>query len=279
MKVKYLNFFYEKRNSKFMFSTIKQIFHKENQILNLVLDNVKGRNALSKEFIKDLNSEIDFVDGKKDIRTIIFTSSDKKIFCAGADLKERLTMSENDTLEFVRLLRSTFHRISKIKIPTFSCIDGFALGGGLELALSTDIRVCSKNSVLGLPETSLGIIPGAGGTQRLSRLIGCNKAKELIFTGQKLNSEECLKLGIVNHICENGEESFKKCIEISEQIIKNAPLAVISAKNSIDEGNKYDLDKGLEIEDKCYQVVLHSKDRIEGLKAFNEKRQPKYLGI
>lgn len=279
MKPKTLSLNYFIKRNAFKFSTIKRMLLKDNQVLNLILDNTKSRNALSKEFIKDLNEEINFISTNKNIRTVIFSSSDKKIFCAGADLKERLSMSENDTLDFVRLLRNTFDKISRIEIPTFSSIDGFALGGGLELALATDIRICSKISVLGLPETSLGIIPGAGGTQRLSRLIGANKAKELIFTSKKLNSEECEKLGIVNYVFENGEEAFNKCLELSEQIIKNAPLAIIAAKKSVDEGLDYDINKALETEDKCYQIVLKSTDRIEGLKAFNEKRSPKYKGI
>lgn len=162
--------------------------------------------------------------------------------------------------------------------PTISVIDGPALGGGCELALCTDIRVATKDALFGLPETGLAIIPGAGGTQRLPRLIGISKAKELIFTGDRVSANEALAMGLVNHVCDDFNLATEKAIEIAKKIGDKGPIAIRAAKKAIDGGEADDLRKGLEIEDKQYQKVLNTEDRLEGLKAFAEKRKPVYHG-
>eukprot|EP00340_Litonotus_pictus_P003644 CAMPEP_0170516326 /NCGR_PEP_ID=MMETSP0209-20121228/2565_1 /TAXON_ID=665100 ORGANISM="Litonotus pictus, Strain P1" /NCGR_SAMPLE_ID=MMETSP0209 /ASSEMBLY_ACC=CAM_ASM_000301 /LENGTH=188 /DNA_ID=CAMNT_0010801155 /DNA_START=264 /DNA_END=830 /DNA_ORIENTATION=+ len=188
-------------------------------------------------------------------------------------------MPEDEVKAFVGRLRSVFHSFSKIKIPTIACINGYALGGGLELALACDIRLGTKASYLGLPEAGLGIIPGAGGSQRLSRVIGIPKAKELILIGRRIDGEEAFKIGLLNHVFATNEDMENYCLDISSKIQESAPLAVQASKGAIDEGYTLPIEKALEVEEKYYDVVLKTEDRIEGLKAFLEKRKTEFRGV
>ena len=160
--------------------------------------------------------------------------------------------------------------------PTISVIDGAALGGGTELALCTDMRIATKTSIFALPETSLAIIPGAGGTQRLTRLIGESRSKELIFTCDRLTGEQAHAIGLVNHVMEDYEAANEKAMEIAFKICEKGPIAIRAAKEAINGCEREDLKKGLEFEGECYKKVLASEDRMEGLRAFAEKRKPVY---
>jgi enoyl-CoA hydratase/carnithine racemase len=251
---------------------------KSQNIMGWYLNTPKNRNALSKSLIENLKRNIDLVNTSDTIRAVILMSNAPGYFCAGADLKERQSMSELETEQFVMTLRKTFQQIDELKVPSICLLDGFALGGGLELAMACDIRVVTKTSVLGLTECSLGIIPGAGGTQRLPRLVGISKAKEMIYTAEKLNAERALNLGLVNHVVEKYEDLQEKGIEIAEKIVKNAPLSVVNAKRAINHGYGYDMKTGLDIEALCYAQILRTEDRVEGLKAFLEKRTPQFKG-
>ncbi len=250
-----------------------------NNILFIYLNSPKNKNALSKKLLSNLKDQISLINADQNtIRCAVLMSKEPKYFCAGADLKERSTMNETQVELFVNDLRQTFQQFSELKVPTIASIDGPALGGGLELALSADLRIGTKNSLIGLTEVSLGIIPGAGGTQRLSRLIGIVKAKELIFTAEKINGDKAAELGIVNYVVESYEELEKKSLEVAEKIVKNAPLALQYAKKAINQGIGFDIKSGLEIERLCYGHIIKTEDRIEGMKAFLEKRQPAYKG-
>lgn len=187
-------------------------------------------------------------------------------------------MQEDEVREFVRKLRSTMTMLEEMECPTISVVDGAALGGGCELALCTDMRIATKQATLGLPETGLAIIPGAGGTQRLPRLIGVSLAKELIFTGERLSAEQAKEIGLVNHVCEDFEAATKKAIELATLIGEKGPIAIRAAKKAIHFGVQLDLKAGLALEDECYKMVLNTEDRLEGLKAFAEKRKPVYQG-
>ena len=200
------------------------------------------------------------------------------MFCAGADLKERKDMQPEEVRAFLRKLKSTFLLFENLSCPTISVIDGACLGGGLELALCSDLRLATKTATLGLPETSLAIIPGAGGTQRLPRLIGTSKAKELIYTGDKLNGEEALRVGLVNHAEQDFDQAYNKALEIAAKIGEKGPIAIKAAKQAISYGVNVDLRSGLELEDACYAKTIPTEDRMEGLKAFAEKRKPVYKG-
>lgn len=256
-----------------------KLLGKNNNILAIYLNSPKNKNALSKRLLTNLKSQIYNINAdQNNLRVAILMSKEAKYFCAGADLKERATMNETEVELFVNDLRKTFQDFSEVKIPTICCIDGAALGGGLELALSADIRIGTKTSLIGLTEVSLGIIPGAGGTQRLSRLIGLGKAKELMFTAERLNGIKAYELGILNEVVESYEELETKGLEIAQKIAKGAPLALQNAKKAVNLGYEMDLKTGLEIERLCYGNIVKTQDRIEGMKAFLEKRQPDYKG-
>ncbi len=243
----------------------------------IVLDQPQKSNALSIDLLKELQQTLHLFRENPSVHCIIFTGSGDKAFCAGADLKERLNMTQTQVGEAVRLIKETISMIDQMPQPTIASINGAAFGGGLELALACDIRVASHQAKMGLTETSLGIIPGAGGTQRLPRLIGISKAKELIFTARRIDAVEALQIGLVNHIAKL-EELETMSLSIASKIADNAPVAVREAKKAINRGMETDLVHGLQIEEMSYQVTIPTKDRLEGLKAFKEKRKPVYTG-
>jgi methylglutaconyl-CoA hydratase len=185
-------------------------------------------------------------------------------------------MSQTEVSEFLGQLRSTFSLLESLECPSIAAIDGFALGGGLELALCCDILVAGESAVVGLPETSLAIIPGAGGTQRLTRLIGVSRAKELILTARKMPAIQAKDYGILNHVSKNG---YDKAIQIAREILPNGPIACRMAKKAIKEGVSLKLDQALSLEQEIIQKwITPSSDRLEGLAAFREKRKPRYKG-
>ena len=246
-------------------------------IVTITLNRPDDANAFSLQMLHELNNEIYKLTYDKSVRCVIITGSGEKVFCAGADLKERAGMDEVDVRKTVYLIRETINSVEEFPQPVIAAINGAAFGGGLELALACDIRVASHSSKMGLTETSLGIIPGAGGTQRLSRLIGKGRAKELIFTARRLTAKEAEKLGIVEHVVAK-EDLIDKALHIAEQTVRNGPIAVAQAKIAIDKGFDVDLHTGLKIEQMAYDMTIPTKDRLEGLRAFKEKRQPFFKG-
>ena len=201
------------------------------------------------------------------------------MFCAGADLKERKEMSPEEVVAFKRQMVDTFNKFENIGCPTIAVVDGFALGGGCELSLCADLRVCTEATQMGLPETGLAIIPGAGGTQRLPRIIGLPLAKEMIFTGSRLSGLECLEIGLVNHTEADYEKAMAKAMEIATIIGgEKGPVAIRAAKQAINYGINMDISSGLQIEEACYAKTIPTEDRLEGLLAFSEKRKPVYKG-
>ncbi|OWR52390.1 Enoyl-CoA hydratase domain-containing protein 2 [Danaus plexippus plexippus] len=215
------------------------------------------------------------------ISVVILHSLVPGIFCAGANLKERFQMNEEEVAVFVRGLRNTFIEIEDLPMPTIAAIDGVAVGGGLELALACDIRVAADTAKLGLVETGRGLIPGAGGTQRLPRAIHPNIAKELIFTSRIVKGLEAKDLGIVNHVVPQNSSknaAYDKAISIAREIILNAPIALRCAKQAINEGVQLSIKDGYEVEQKYYEKNIPTKDRQEGMLSFMEKRKPQYRG-
>ena len=186
-------------------------------------------------------------------------------------------MSPEETMAFVQQLRATFTALERLPMPTLAAIEGAALGGGLELALACDLRVMGGGAKVGLPETSLAIIPGAGGTQRLPRLIGRSRAKELIFTARRLGASEAFDYGIADRVCDAGT-ALKSALALAREILPNGPIALRAAKEAIDQGLDGDRDGGLRIEEACYARVIPTQDRLEGLAAFRDKRKPIYRG-
>ena len=232
-------------------------------------------NALSKQFVSDLASIIDHIENDNKCRLIIFRSLQKH-FSAGADLKERKNMTSDQTITFINEVNSIFDRIENLSIPTIASINGAALGGGLELALCCDLRIASENSYVGLPETSLGIIPGAGGLYRLAKLIGLPKSKYWIFTAQKFNAESAYGDGVIDFMSKD-EELLGVTLEISQEILENAPLAIKASKTLFNEIFK-DANDLRELQNKAYSSVIDTEDKKEAIKAFLSKRKPSWKG-
>jgi enoyl-CoA hydratase/carnithine racemase len=243
----------------------------------LTLNRAEVMNSFNFSLLHALKEQIEVLKFKTNIRVVIITGSGQKAFCAGADLKERTTYSESQVKTFIFTIRNLFTSIENLNKPVIAAINGVALGGGTELALACDIRIASMNSLMGLTETRLAIIPGAGGTQRLPRLIGRGKAKELIFTGRRVDAQEALQIGLVNQICEQ-ESLLDECLKMAAMICEAGPIAIEQAKYAINYGLETDLHTGLGIESNAYWVTIPTEDRLEGLAAFQEKRKPLYKG-
>jgi enoyl-CoA hydratase len=213
----------------------------------------------------------------RDIRVVIFTGAGDKAFSAGADLKERKTLTEAQVRRNVKKIRDVFQAVANLPQPTIAAVNGYALGGGFELMLACDFRIAVKEAVMGLTEVSWAIIPGAGGTQRLPRLIGEMKAKELIFTARKITAEQAYEYGLLTKVVER-EQLLSSCEELAYEMLKNGPIALRQAKYAIQQGLNVDLQTGLAIEAGAYERTIPTKDRIEALAAFSEKRAPRFTG-
>ncbi|RNB90889.1 enoyl-CoA hydratase [Brevibacillus nitrificans] len=243
----------------------------------LTLERPEVFNCLNKEKLVILRKLIAEVAQDREIRVLIVTGSGEKAFCSGADLHERRSMSEEQVQDYIRTIRDTFTELEKLPKPVIAAVNGLALGGGTELALACDLRIMSESAQMGLTETSLGIIPGAGGTQRLPRLVGKGIAKELIFSARRVRPPEALSIGLVNRVVP-AEQLMTTTLSLAEEIAANAPLALAQAKYAMDSGLEVDLTTGLQIESDAYQLLIATKDRLEGLAAFQQKRKPVYCG-
>lgn len=243
----------------------------------LTLNRPEAMNACNQALLASLRQELDALRFDPEVRVIIVTGAGEKAFCAGADLKERAGMTPLEVKRFIVTIRDTFSMLEAMGKPVIAAINGVALGGGTELALACDIRIASQTASMGLTETGLGIIPGAGGTQRLPRLIGKGKAKELIFTARRVSAEEAHAIGLVEQVVPAGA-LLEAAMRMAERISENGPLAVEQAKYAINAGMETDLATGLLLESRCYDVIIPTQDRLEGLAAFREKRKPRYRG-
>lgn len=248
----------------------------ESKVAKIVLNRPDRRNAfgrvMSKELLEGITACANPANG---VRALVITSAVPGTFSAGADLKERKEMSPEEARAFVNGLRSMLNQLEDLEIPTISAIDGVALGGGLELSLATDIRIASEKSKIGLTETGLAIVPGAGGTFRLPRAVGLSQAMRLICSGVSIDGNEALRIGLVQELA---ADPGARAVELAEKIGSNGPIAVRAAKMAMKEGYQKDRDVQLAAELKAYEKVLPTKDRLEGLKAFAEKRKPQYQG-
>jgi enoyl-CoA hydratase/carnithine racemase len=243
----------------------------------LTLNRPEAMNAFNFALLRALQQEVHSLRQRRDIQAVIIVGAGEKAFCAGADLKERAQLSQEQVKEFIYTIRSLFTEVENLNKPVIGAVNGIALGGGTELALACDIRYASEQASMGLTETKLAIIPGAGGTQRLPRLVGRSRAKEMIFTGRRLDAEEAKQIGLVDAVCPQ-EQLLEKCLETTSMICENGPLAVEQAKYAINTGLETDLHTGLAVESNAYWLTIPTEDRLEGLAAFREKRKPVYKG-
>nr|XP_055127960.1 methylglutaconyl-CoA hydratase, mitochondrial isoform X3 [Symphalangus syndactylus] len=260
---------------------VRHLEEENRGIVVLGINRAYGKNSLSKNLIKMLSKAVDALKSDKKVRTIIIRSEVPGIFCAGADLKERAKMSSSEVGPFVSKIRAVINDIANLPVPTIAAIDGLALGGGLELALACDIRIAASSAKMGLVETKLAIIPGGGGTQRLPRTIGMSLAKELIFSARVLDGQEAKAVGLISHVLEQNQEgdaAYRKALDLAREFLPQGPVAMRVAKLAINQGMEVDLVTGLAIEEACYAQTIPTKDRLEGLLAFKEKRPPRYKG-
>ena len=253
------------------------LLEEEAGVATLTLNRPEVMNSLNFPLLHALRDQIELFRFKRDIRVIIITGGGEKAFCAGADLKERATLNPEQVKEYIFTIRNLFTSIEQLNKPVIAAVNGIALGGGTELALASDLRIASTSATMGLTETRLAIIPGAGGTQRLPRLVGKGKAKELIFTGQRIDANEALKIGLVNKTCEQ-KDLIEECKKMAAMICETGPIAIEQAKYAINYGMETDMHTGLAIESNAYWVCIPTEDRLEGLAAFKEKRKPVYKG-
>lgn len=250
---------------------------KKDQTLILTFNRPNVMNCINFDLLKAIKKALEPLQTGREIRTVIFTGAGEKAFCAGADLKERATLNPEQVAEFIFTIRTLLTSIQRLPVPVISAVNGIALGGGTEIALASDIRIASETAAMGLTETRLAIIPGGGGTQRLPRIIGVAKAKELIFTGRRVDAQEALDIGLVNAVT-SPDSLMEKAFEMADMIAQTGPIALEMAKYAIDTGIETDLATGLAIESNAYRVTIPTQDRIEGLTAFKEKRKPVYKG-
>ncbi len=253
------------------------LIEEKDQAVILTMNRPKVMNCLNFDLLYAIRDQVDALQYRTDIRTVIITGAGEKSFCAGADLKERATLTPDEVKKFIITIRNLLTSIQNLPIPVISAVNGVALGGGTEVALASDIRIASETASMGLTEARLAIIPGGGGTQRLPRIVGVAKAKELIFTGRRVDAKEALDIGLVNAVAAP-EALLEESLKMADMIAQTGPIAVEMAKYAIDKGIETDLATGLAIESNAYRVTIPTEDRIEGLTAFKEKRKPVYKG-
>ncbi len=244
----------------------------------LTLNRPDRMNALSRDLLLALGAAQQTVAEDSNVRAIVITAQGEKAFCAGADLKERRGMSMDDVRSQLALYRTQLGWLDASPIPVIAAINGVAFGGGLELALLCDLRVAAQHAKLGLPETGLGIIPGAGGTQRLPRILGEAKAKELILLGSRLTAQQAADVGLINRVTPSGKAVLEDTMEWIAPIRQGAPIAQTSALAAIDASYDTTLALGLELERVFYDECLRSEDRVEALRAFAAKEKPVFRG-
>jgi len=246
-------------------------------VCTITLNRPGSMNSLNLRTVEALAAAVAALRFDRAARVVVITGAGEKAFCSGADLKERATLSPDQVRRFIATIRDTFTAIEALPQPVIAAVNGVALGGGTELALACDLRVASDRATLGLTEVKLAIIPGAGGTQRLPRLVGKGRAMELILTGRSIGAAEALAIGLVNRVAPAGElmEAARK---LAGEMLSAGPIALQQAKRAIHQGFETDLATGLALETAAYEAVIPTKDRMEGLAAFAGKRKPVYTG-
>ena len=245
----------------------------ENAVGVITINRPAALNALNSQVLQEISETLDQVD-LETTRCLIITGAGEKSFVAGADISEMSKLTKAEGTAFGKKGNDVFSKIENFQIPVIAAINGFALGGGCELSMSCDIRICSENAMFGQPEVALGITPGFGGTQRLARLVGAGMAKQLVYTGRNIKAAEAMRIGLVNEICslETLMDTAKKMAGI---IASNAPIAVRNCKKAINQGLDMDIAQGLALEESLFGDCFQTADQNEGMSAFLEKRREK----
>lgn len=238
----------------------------------VTINRPKSLNALNSETLAELNQLFGEIAERKDIRVVILTGSGQKAFVAGADISEMVNATPAEGRKMGLLAKEAFLKLEEMPQVTIAAVNGYALGGGCEISMACDIRIASSNAKFGQPETGLGILPGFGGTQRLARLVGKGRAKEIIFTGDQITAEEAYRIGLANHVVPQ-EELIDYCKEMARKIMSKGSYAVSLAKEAINTGTETDLNAGLTLEADLFGLAFSTHDKKEGMTAFLEKRK------
>lgn len=247
------------------------VYEQKDAVGIITISREKALNALNSTVLDELDKTLDAVNLDV-VRCLILTGAGQKSFVAGADIGEMSSLTKAEGEEFGKKGNDVFRKLETFPIPVIAAINGFALGGGCEISMSCDIRICSDNAVFGQPEVGLGITPGFGGTQRLARLVGAGMAKQMIYTARNIKADEALRIGLVNAVYTQ-EELMPAAEKMAAGIAKNAPIAVRNCKKAINDGLDVDMDKAIVIEEKLFGDCFESFDQKEGMAAFLEKRK------
>ena len=253
------------------------VWERTENVVVITLNRPRVLNALNRALKGELADALAKIKGDESIRAVVITGAGEQAFSAGQDLTEAKDMNGPEAEEWVREFETLYDRVRMLDVPVIAAVNGWALGGGCELALACHVRFCSDNAKFGLPEVSLGIIPGYGGTQRLSRLVGLGRAVELVASGRTVDAPEALRIGLVQHVTSQAE-LMTNALALAEKIAGNAPLAVSAALESMVRGQELALADGLALESTMFGILGASEDMHEGLKAFLEKRKATFHG-
>jgi enoyl-CoA hydratase len=252
-------------------------YEEEGMVGLLTINRPKALNALNSQVLEELDKTLDSIDKNK-IRALIITGAGEKSFVAGADIGEMSSLSKKEGEAFGKKGNDVFRKLETFPIPVIAAVNGFALGGGCEISMSCDIRICSDNAIFGQPEVGLGITPGFGGTQRLARLVGPGMAKQMIYTARNIKADEALRIGLVNAVYPQNE-LLNEAKKLAETIARQAPIAVRNAKKAINDGLQVDMDKAIEIEEKLFGDCFETEDQRAGMGNFLEKDKSKKLKV
>jgi len=250
---------------------------RHDRVAELVLDRPAAHNALSTAMAAEIAAATAALAADREVRAVVLSSSAERAFCVGADLKERNSFTDDDLRRQRPVFRAAFGGVLDLPMPTIAAVHGFALGGGFEFALSCDLIVADETAVVGLPEVTVGVIPGGGGTQLLVRRVGYSRAADLIFTGRRVEAAEAVRLGLVDRQVPAGQ-AVPAALELAATIATNSPVGVRNAKRALRLGADGPLTAGLDIEDAAWRATAFSGDRREGVAAFNDKRTPDWPG-
>ena len=246
-------------------------------VVEVALDRPSAMNAISTDLAREITATTAALAADDSVRAVVLTSTHERAFCVGADLKERNGFTDAQLMDHRLVSKLAYRGVLDLPVPAVAAVEGFALGGGLELALSCDLIVAGEQATLGLPEVGVGVIPGGGGTQLVTRRVGWSRAASMIFTGRRMTAKEAHRLGVLDELVEAGT-ARDRALEIAAQIAGNSPVAVRNAKRAMRLGMGVDLAAGLEIEDGAWRATAFSGDRKEGVAAFAEKRAPRWPG-
>ena len=250
------------------------LLEKKGHIAVATINRPKALNALNSQVLEDIDQLVEQVKADDEIRALVITGSGEKAFVAGADIGEMSTLTKAEGEAFGKKGNDVFRKLETLPVPTIAAVNGFALGGGCEMSMSCDIRLCAETAVFGQPEAGLGITPGFGGTQRLARLVGMGMAKQLVYSALNIKADEAYRIGLVNAVYPQAE-LMENVLKLAGKIAKNAPIAVRNCKKAMNDGISLPIEKAVEVEEKLFGDCFETHDQQEGMACFLSREKPK----